>query len=358
MTETITRELLRQFVPMDSLASESLDKLIPQSRIEQVQPGKTLFRRGDREDRSLYLLEGQVRLTDEDGSERTIAAGGKSARAALAPSNPRRETATTITEARLLVTDNNLLDILITWQQSTGYVVEEIAPRSDASADGDDGDWMTRLLASNIFMRVPPANIQQIFMRMEAETVTAGTDLIRQGDTGDCFYVITRGRAEVLFRRDEQSEPRRLAVTGVGDGIGEEALMSNAPRNATVRMLTDGEVMRLDQKDFDELLKAPLLEEVDRKAGEAMVANRRAIWVDVRTPAEYKQERLKGSINIPLNQLRSKARLLPSDKSLIVYCDTGRRSSAGAFILSDRGFDVYWLRQGHHGSQVDAAGGA
>ncbi len=56
----------------------------------------------------------------------------------------------------------------------------------------------------------------------------------------------------------------KLAELGVGDTFGEEALIAEAKRNATVTMITDGVLMRLNKKDFRELMNEPLLQWVDR----------------------------------------------------------------------------------------------
>ncbi len=51
---------------------------------------------------------------------------------------------------------------------------------------------MTVLLQSRAFHRIPPANLQAVFMRMQRVNFTAGETIIRQGDEGDYFYVDRR----------------------------------------------------------------------------------------------------------------------------------------------------------------------
>ena len=59
--------------------------------------------------------------------------------------------------------------------------------------EDDDQDWMTTLLQTAAFHRIPPANIQAIFIRMQQINFKAGDVVIKQGDEGDFFYAITRG---------------------------------------------------------------------------------------------------------------------------------------------------------------------
>lgn len=340
---SIDQELLSSFVPLDSLSAESLAKLTERIRPQQASAGQTLFRLGETNQDAVYLLSGRVRLADKEGRAETISSGSAAARHPLANHQPRRCSAVADSEVRFIRIDNELLDILITWEQSAGYVVREISPEAELD---DEGDWMIRTLQSSVFHHIPPANIQAVFNRMESVTVGKGQDVVVQGEEGDYYYILKQGRAEVLRRSDTGGKLVRLAEKRVGDGFGEEALISDTARNATVRMLVDGELMRLSKQDFEELLEAPVLEEVGREEAAPMVEREGATLVDVRLENEFAAGHMPGAINMPLYLLRLKSRGLSGNRPIIVYCDTGRRSSAAAFVLSERGFDVYVLKGG------------
>src|ERR1700728_3454406 len=124
------------------------------------------------------------------------------------------------------------------------------------------GDWMTTLLQTKAFHRVPPANIQAIFMRMQRINYRAGDIVIKQGTEGDFFYVVVAGKCIVTRETPLNKEGIKLAELGPGDSFGEEALIAEAQRNATVNMSTDGNLMRLGENDFQTLLQEPLLEVV------------------------------------------------------------------------------------------------
>ena len=109
---------------------------------------------------------------------------------------------------------------------------------------------MTALLQTKAFHRIPPANIQAIFMRMQRVDYRAGEVVIKQGDDGDYFYVIVKGTCAVTRETPLNSDGIKLAELGIGDTFGEEALISDAKRNATITMLTDGALMRLGKEDF------------------------------------------------------------------------------------------------------------
>src|SRR5207237_8355271 len=92
-----------------------------------------------------------------------------------------------------------------------------------------------------------------------------------------------------------------------GDGFGEEALVSGAPRNANVISITAGTLMRLAKPDFDELLRQPLVHEVTLPEAQN-VAKSGAALLDVRTEDEFARGAIKGAVNVPLYALRLKMR--------------------------------------------------
>jgi len=69
-------------------------------------------------------------------------------------------------------------------------------------------------------------------------------------------------------------------------------------------------------------------------------------WLDVRLPSEFENHHKDGAINIPLYFIRLKINTLDHDMRYVLCCDTGRRSSAGAYILSERGYHAYVLKGG------------
>jgi CRP-like cAMP-binding protein len=174
--------------------------------------------------------------------------------------------------------------------------------------------------------------------------VQAGDPVVRQGDEGDYYYIVSRGRCRVS-RTSSAGQEVTLAELGQGDAFGEEALLSEACRNASVTMLTDGLLMRLSKADFNELLRAPTQKEVDFDQARDLV-HRGAVLLDVRLESEYRNANIRGSVNLPMYMLRLKAETLDPAKTYVVYCDTGRRSSAAAYLLSERGFDARVLKGG------------
>ena len=66
----------------------------------------------------------------------------------------------------------------------------------------------------------------------------------------------------------------------------------------------------------------------------------------MRLPSEFEQYRVPGSINLPLYSVRLKLKSFDRNIHYVMCCDTGRRSSAAAYILSERGLQASVLRGG------------
>jgi CRP-like cAMP-binding protein len=341
--------LLRKFSPLDGMKKENLLALARKVSISHLPSSRLLFREGDRDKLTYWLISGLVELREGEATVAMIRGGTAEARNPLSPKLPRKLTARAVDPIEYLAVDSELLDMMITWDQTGTYEVAELQAQFTS---GGGEDWMTTLLQTQSFHRIPPANIQAIFLRMQRMHYRAGEVVIQQGAEGDYFYAIVSGRCLVTRETPLNRDGLKLAELGIGDTFGEEALISEAKRNATVAMITDGVLMRLAKKDFRELMNEPLVKWVSYAQARDIIA-RDGRWLDVRLPSEHQNVAIEGSLNVPLYFIRLKLSTLERSRPYVVYCDTGRRSSAAAFILVERGFDAYVLTGG-----LDSAEGA
>lgn len=359
----LSAAVLRQFVPLSSLPPDARAELARGARVGTYKRGQVVFERGDAARTAAFLLSGEVELVSLKATER-IRAGTPESRHAISRAARSASTATCVADGQVLFVDREHLDLALTWSQSGGLEVTELtaeAPRElqrdaaardlaaaaaiDADEEEAERDWMTALLANPAFHRIPPGNIPRIFAALEPVELAPGEAVVREGEAGDAWFVVTKGRVRV--RRG--AEP--VVLLGVGRTFGEEALVSGAPRNATVEAVTPVEAMRLPAAQFEALLKAPLFREVtvDDVPDTAQL-------VDVRLAEEYRNGRLPGAISLPLATLREDAGKLASDREYVVYCDSGRRSAAATYLLSERGFDARLLKGGIPAEEMPVRG--
>lgn len=340
--EQLNVDLLKQFSPLDGLKRDNLAALAKKVQIRELSPQQLLFKEGDTEKRTVYVVSGALELLDQGRLSEVIEGGTDSARNPVSPLFPRQVTARAHDRVQYISIDSDLLDVMLTWDQTGSYEVSELQGKGE-NVGGDD--WMTMLLQAKAFHKIPPANIQAIFMRMQQINYKSGDVVLKQGSEGDYFYVLTRGKSLVTRETPLNKEGIKLAELAVGDTFGEEALISDAKRNATVTMTTDGSVMRLGKEDFKRLLNEPMLDWVTSAEADEIVKGG-GQWLDVRLPSEFENHHKDGAINIPLYFIRLKINTLDRSKKYVVCCDTGRRSSAGAYILSERGYQAYVLKGG------------
>jgi rhodanese-related sulfurtransferase len=327
-------EQLATLAPLEALSVERLRELTEHAILERVARGGDPLAAHKGSRRSVFLLRGEVLLVFEGGGTLVVVGGTGDGRLPLNRRATPVARARAISEAELIALDDELLDILVTFGQM---------PAEQTAAHVARSIFSLANLRNGVFARVPPARIEELLARFERVGAKRGDVLIREGEEGDYYYVIESGRCAVERRVGGVSVA--LAELKAGDAFGEEALASDARRNATVTLATDGMLLRLGKRDFKELLGEPLLKRVGFAEASERVA-RGARWLDVRYPSEYRYDRLPGALNVPLNEVRNSFPVLEPSREYIVYCQSGRRSSAAAFLFAQRGFQVCLLEGG------------
>ena len=123
-----------------------------------------------------------------------------------------------------------------------------------APAAAEAADPVTILRGVHLLEPLSDAEIERLARRVRRLTFGTGETVVRQGDSGDSFYVIERGAAEITLM--ENGASRRLGHLEAGDFFGEMSLLAGDPRNATVRASGDLVVLEVDRGAFKETLSA------------------------------------------------------------------------------------------------------
>ena len=100
------------------------------------------------------------------------------------------------------------------------------------------------LRSISIFAPLDIPTVDHLAQQLRAKLAPAGADIVRQGDIGDRFYIIDRGRVEVT------ADGRTVAELGPGAYFGEIALLRDVPRTATVTTLEETRLLTLERDQF------------------------------------------------------------------------------------------------------------
>ena len=326
------QDVIHQLIPVNSLSPMFQEHLIHQAEIVKIPMGNRLFEQGEKCGSLYYLLSGDVDTFTDNVLVKTISAGTESSRSAI--NQNFSFSATTKSQVILLIVKQALVERLVILDGKVDLV--------DMANFEMSTDWMTQVLSSEVFAKVPPANMSRMFKQLDEISVKKGDQVITQNMAGNYFYIIKEGRCVETRKCIDTDETITLAELEVGNCFGEEALLSDQNRMTTVTMLTDGRMMRLAKNDYDELTKLSSVKKVNFEQVSS-AASQETVWLDVRFKDEFSKSHLRHSQNIPFDQFEVELTELSREQSYILYCDTGIRSAVAADWLSEKGFDVAYL---------------
>lgn len=349
---SISKSTLVRFEPVARLSPSRLEELAAVCFLEPVSKNLDPTRMLNNGMQALYVVTGDLGIRYDNGNKVILRAGTDAAKHPVDAGRLKIKDTIALTSLDIVRIDLDLLDIMLTWDQLSGYPPAQLEQTKVVKPEFklDSASFNAFKVQNGVFNKLPAANIEAMFARMQPLDVEAGQTIITQGQEGDYYYLINHGTAIVSRVKDPAQGSIMLAEIYKGAGFGEEALASDTKRNATVTMKTAGQLLRLKKQDFIELLKEPTLNNISTADAQAKVTSGVAEWLDVRFASEYAYHHLDGAINAPLHELRSYISQLDTLKEYIVYCQTGRRSSAAAFILAQFGLNVLVLAGGTRNS--------
>ncbi len=238
--------------PVVRLSSELQGKLISRSEITMLPTGSELFQQ--EQERLFYLLEGDADIYKKFEFSETILAGTEKAK------DPLNQDVFLSAKAKTRVV---LLTVNKSYVEALNNYVDETESETGISTERELAEeslnWLRPLFSLDIFSRISPSLTEGFAARFENMKVKKGDQIITQNMPGNYFYFIGEGRCAVTKRDFNSGETETLAELGVGEFFGDEALLEDQKRTATVTMLTTGHLLKLARKDYDELIEFSLL---------------------------------------------------------------------------------------------------
>ena len=327
---------LSSFVPLQGIPEQHLSYLLKRVQSRFLFKGASFQTQFSGHEHYLYLYSGEVLVRSKGQPDQFVKATENLLPLAYQCYQPVEITA--ITDSELMMFPSLELKKQLCWSQMAEFQRVQIA--GDPTRD-EDAEWINFILDSNLFFKVPPTNVSQIFSKLTPRVVSNSDVIVRQGDIGNACYFIKEGRAKVEVTDASTGEDKIIAEIGPGRCFGEDALVNKTQRNATVTMIENGVLMRLSKDDFLPLLKKDQATTVDFDYLLAKIGqDPECILIDVRTVPEYQFGHLETSVNISLDILPLHLPRLNKNFEYILYSDINFRSNAGAVALKQLGYNA------------------
>jgi SulP family sulfate permease len=335
---------LRSTRLLGPLTVNQITTLLESGGINYAQPGEIIVREDETMHDHIILVSGELEAQrtwkTDSGNEQSHTwklrpADMKGGFSFLGAINKVRARA--LTDVAYIPINANSIDELLSWNQ---YLADDLADNPELS------HRMNLVKQVSAFHKIPLENIKKAFERMYTREVESGETIITRGELGDCYYILDSGEADVVRIDPFTDEEEDIVKLSPGDAFGEEALLQNAYRNATVTMVTPGKLLVLDKADFDELLKPTMAAEVSAEEAQLLVREGKAKWLDCRYDIEFQESRIPGAQFVSLGRLRWDVHNIDPEENYIVYCRSGSRSMAASFLLRERNINAMSLQGG------------
>ena len=290
------------FEPFAALGRSELDLVAAHAHRLLIPKGRWLLRPGRGLRGHHFLLKGSVATVRPSS---VITAGQPAARKALYPGATGLRT---LTDCEFLQVPTVVFELI------------EPRPENPLIVVGEAVDcWQSRFLGSDLMTALPPAIWQRLLSCLEPRSLSRGDWIIREREKmADSCFVLTAGAARVL------RGGWMLARLEPGDLFGEDALITHEPRNASVRMDSDGQIMVLSADDFRAFLVGTLLEGVYAEPPTSIEAGRRVLL------------RFGSS-----RDLRERIERLPRGQEYLVSSGLPEVESLAIFLMRKRGFSAW-----------------
>ena len=337
----ITVEELKNYYPFNKMEEKFLPLLLERFKVYNFEINDDIFKDDDNKINAKYVIDGNVNISYPSGREKLVKSTSLQSYYPIGEVNTSKHLTSSVKskKAQVMMMNNIFLDHFTVWDN----LFKESS--SDSPLRGHQSySWVVGLLLSRAVQMLPRGHVDQIFKNLEPVYVNAGEEIIIEGDSGDYCYIIVKGVAEVFKCLAEGEEV--VASLNAGALFGENALVSNEPRTASVRMKTNGILMKMVGKKFSSLLKSHVVRWLTVDASYEMILSG-ATLLDVREEDEFENISFQGCVHIPMDKLRVKcAKVLDKNKPVITCSNTGMRCASAAFLLATLGYDVYSMQGG------------
>lgn len=317
-------KLTTNYYPFTLLKDGRLKEALNLISLNELQAGETIQLLGSSERDYLFVLEGDVTMVYENNVKTINEPDITRTKPVLLP---RTKFCIIVANKNSIIchAKRKTLDNLVSWSEISGLV------------DNDDTDFLERISIvknSQVFRKIPIENLEYAFRVMVVKPIKDKDVVVTYGQEAHAFYILTKGTADVWQLPPNAAAPSIVAQLSVGDAFGFEALIAGSKQNERVVMTSDGSLLVLSRKDYNDLIGTQFVSSVNAKIAKTMIETDYTL-LDVRCSEERHDEGyILNSENIPLHELKERIDELNRNGKYVVHCFTGRRSRIATLFLS------------------------
>jgi cAMP-dependent protein kinase regulator len=246
MGESLT-EFLRGIPLFSKLNEEELNVLSSRLHIVKLRSGAKAIIQGEKGDAFYCVVSGKLHVIIEDEYCREhivneLGAGSSFGETALLERVPRTASVVAVKSSTLIELGRKEFDEFVVRSAGGGEKVTDMIRIGKMIMEG-----------GGIFSYLPPCQINRLVVMLKREIHGAGDIIFRQGDDGERFYIINKGK--VFVDSPGMLNSGRRVLLGKGDFFGEIALIKNVPRTATLTAAEDVELLYLTKSEFYDFLR-------------------------------------------------------------------------------------------------------
>lgn len=333
--------LINTFNPLNQIAPKYHPQLTSQLELIIAKAGETIIKPNKHSEQFHFLVKGHVEIRESFEDRYPLNHSDHLCNQPLESRLKNRSSIKALEDCTLLVADANQVSQLLEWSQdySIFYLDEDDLSlnATDLIDDNYQDDWENVFIRSNLAANLTNTIIHQLMSQLENIKVKANDTIIKAQTCGDYFYLIKQGNAEV--HSDPKGPFRGEHFTlGPGNYFGDEALVAETTRNATVTMTTDGVLGRLTKEQFNELIKQYLVNPLN---ADTINLEDDVQLLDVRFPIEYKRGHKKNSTNMPISFLRLQLQDMQQSLLYVVSPADDSRGELATYLMRQAGYRAY-----------------
>lgn len=225
----IDSQTLSRFYPLNSLSRSELEILSGQVAVVQAKKGKTLVESGESDNRTLFLVKGQVILTADDGHSYCISDGSPQALKPISHLNPHRYTVKCLSPVTFIRIDNQLIDNLLRQQPQNGESVEDLFVSVELLDNPLFQDIYHDLLEDRLVIPTFPDIAVKIQQVVELETDLRHIEQIIQFDPATAAMIVKAANS-ALFNIGKPVQTIEQAILRMGMRLVKQLVTTYAMR--------------------------------------------------------------------------------------------------------------------------------